>query len=428
MTADNWVSLFPILPTKAKEKTMAMLVSDKPLYSDLVKNFEEFHKVNSPEDLLKLQGKWGDDSNYSNDRTIEDLLENLTEDDLYKTHTVTVDIKDIFSSEKSLGGCDRPLWTITNQSAIKKQLESLNRHKKYCSPAAQTLSAMLRPHPTKEGLWQVVKFIGSNRLAMKLFANGGLSTRVLMLVSFHEPGQPQKDYIKREAELHATDAGDRSGQNEEQKFSSGFRAQRPNEVYAYELLRKHEFNYKGIMQQEGVEGCENWISILSLQGIKDGQGNGIFKKYGEEYVDRAFETTKRIALEITKEEVVGASPIESFTLMNNIFTQYGKTQSSIKPLFTPQELEDFLIKFFEEGNRDSVFGKKVLMINDLSKTGSVKDIAYICGHTFWPEIVKYWMSINGKQIGFSTDCYAIQKFLDFCSDKHLKKELRSIVA
>jgi hypothetical protein len=59
MTDDNWVNLSPILPKKAKEKTMAMLVSDKPLYPDLIKNFEEFHKVNSPEDLLKLQGKWG---------------------------------------------------------------------------------------------------------------------------------------------------------------------------------------------------------------------------------------------------------------------------------------------------------------------------------------------------------------------------------
>jgi len=427
MTDDNWVNLFPILPTEAKEKKMAMLVSDKSLYSDLVKNFEEFHKVNTPEDLLKLQGRWEDDSKYSNYRTIEDLLENLTEEDLYEPHVVTVDIKDIFSSEKSLGGCDRPLWTIKNQSAIKKQLESLNRQKKYSSSAAQMLSAMLRPHPTKEGLWQVVKFIGSNRLAMKLFANGGRSTRVPMLVYFHEPGLPQKEYIKRESELHATDAGDRSGQNEEQKFSSGFRAERPDEVYTYKFLKKHEFNYKGIMQLEGVEGCENWVSISSLQGIKDGQGNGIFKKYGEENVDRAFEITKRIALEITKEEVVGASPIESFALMNHIFTQYGKTQSSKQPLFTPQELEDFLIKFFEEGNRDSVFGKNELMINDLSKTGSVKDIAYICGHTFWPEIVKYWMSINGKQIGFSTDCYAIQQFLDFCKDKNLKKELRSTV-
>jgi len=404
-----------------------MLVSDKPLYPDLINNFEEFHKVNLPEDLLKLQGRWKDDSDYSNYRTIENLLENLTEEDYYRSHVVTVDIKDIYSSEESLGGCDRPLWSITNQSATNQQHESLNGHGKYRQDAAQLLSAKLRPHPTKEGRYQVVKFIGNNRVVMKLLANNGESTRVLMIVSFHKPGQTQKDYIKKESDLHATDAGDRSGQNEKQKFVSGFRAARKNEVYAYQFLRKHEFNYNGIMQLEGVEGSENWISISSLQGIKFGPGNGIFKKYGELNVSRAFETAKKICCEVTKEEVIGASPIESLALMYCVFTTYGKTQNS-QPLFTHQELEDFLIKFWKEGNSDSVFGKKVLKLNELSQTGSMKDNAYICGHTFWPEIVKYWMLTNGKQTGFSTDCYAIQKFLDFCKDKNLKKELRSIVA
>lgn len=426
MTDDNWVNLSPILPKKAKEKTMAMLVSDKPLYSDLVNNFEEFHKVTSPEDLLKIRGKWGDDSDYSNERTIEDLLENLTEDDLNRFHIVTVDIKDIYSSEKSLGGCDRPLWSITNQSAKKQQHKSLDRQKKYHTEAAQILSAKLRPHPTKEGCYQVVKFIGNNRLVMKLLVNNGESTRVLVRVSFHKPGMTQKEYIREESELHSTDAGERSGQNEDQKFVSGFRAGKPAEVHAYNLLRKHQFNYNGIMQQEGVEGSENWICISSLHGIKDGQGNGIFKKYGENNVDRSFETVKKIS-EITGEKAVGASPIESLALMYYVFTKYGKTQGS-KQLFTPEELEDFFIELWKDGNRDSVFGKNELMINDISKTGSVKDIAYICGHTFWPKVVQYWKLINGKQIGFSTDCYAIQQFLNLCKDKHLKKELRSIVA
>jgi hypothetical protein len=59
-------------------------------------------------------------------------------------------------------------------------------------------------------------------------------------------------------------------------------------------------------------------------------------------------------------------------------------------------------------------------------TGSVKDIAYICGNAFWPQIVQYWMQINNAKIGFSNDCFANQRFLDRCKDKNLKKELRNI--
>lgn len=407
---------------------MAMLVSDQPLYTDLINNFDYFHLHNTPESLLKLKGKWGDDSDYSKYRTIEDLLENLTEEDKDQSHIVTVDIKDIFSSESSKSGCDRTLWSLTSISATKQQHESLNRKKMYREDAAQVLSAKLRPHPTKKGRWQVVKYIGNNRVVMKLLANCGESTRVLMIVTFHKSGQTQDKYIKIESDLHATDAGDRSGQNEQQKFVSGFKAQRDSEQYAYEFLKKHQYNYKEIMQQEGVEGSENWISISSLQGIKTGQGQGSFAKYGEANMSKAMNTAKKLC-EITKETVIGATPIMAIALMYSVFTKYGKSQTEkSQPLFTDQQLEDFLIAFFKDENRDSTFGKKKLNVNDLSMTGSVKDIAYICGHVFWPQIVQYWMQINNAKIGFSNDCYASQKFLDHCKDKHLKKELRNAIA
>jgi len=386
MTDDNWVNLFPILPTKAKEKKMAMLVSDEPLFSDLIKNYDEFTEFYTEQNLLKLQGIWDDNSNNSNYRTIEDLLENLDDADLSKSHIVTVDIKDIFSSEASLGGFDRPLWSIKNRSAIDQQHENLNLHGGYCEDAAGVLSAKLRPHPTMEGCFQLVKYLGNNRLLMKLLANNGESTRVPMMVSFHKFGLTQKDYISIESSLHATDAGNRSGQNENQKFISGLRAERPNEKYTFEFLRKNKFNYNGIMQQEGVKGSENWIYISSLQGIKTGPGNGNFGVYGEENMSKAMRTVTRIAKEITGEQVVGATPIMAFANMYSIYTQCGKSQNS-QPLFTDQGLEDFFIALFLEENSTNTFGKKVLKINDLSMTGSVKDIAYICGNAFWPQIV-----------------------------------------
>ena len=60
---------------------------------------------------------------------------------------------------------------------------------------------------------------------MKQLANKGKVTNVLMSIRFHKLEKEgvklkQKDYIQNEAERHTTDAGDRSGQNEQQRISS----------------------------------------------------------------------------------------------------------------------------------------------------------------------------------------------------------------
>ena len=127
------------------------LVSNEKLYDDLVCNFEEFHTQNSQSDLLDFRNKWKDDCDYSDYKTIEDLLENVTLEEMQKSQIVSVDIKDIFSSEESLGGCDRPLWSIRKPSAIKQQHNSLNRHGGYIEDAAGVLSGMLRPQPVLVG-------------------------------------------------------------------------------------------------------------------------------------------------------------------------------------------------------------------------------------------------------------------------------------
>ena len=97
--------------------------------------------------------------------------------------------------------------------------------KGYRMSDAQTLSAMLRPHPTILGTYILVKFIGNNRVWMKLLANKGKDSLVKMEVTFHEEGLTQKDYITIEAESHSTDAGNRSSQNELQKFASNYRSE-----------------------------------------------------------------------------------------------------------------------------------------------------------------------------------------------------------
>jgi len=403
------------------------LVRGRGVYTDLINNFQAFHKKNSEEDLLPSRNRWSDDTDYKNYRTIEDLFENITDADYETSHVVTVDIKDIFSSEESKGGCDRPLWSITSNSAITKQRENLDRHKKYCQGSAQIISAMLRPDPENPGSWQIVKFIGNNRVSMKLLANNGDSTRILINVLFHERGLKQKEYIAIESELHATDAGDRSGQNELQKFISGYRANRVESVYTYDLLREHEYNYGTIMQQEGVGGSSDWLTLGSLQGIKTGEGNGYFKKYKEWNVKRALDTMKELC-DITGEKVVGGSTLECFAMMYYVYTTFGKHEGSKEKMFSPKQLNDFFVYHFKENNQSGGrYGGKKLLVKDLSQTGAVKDIAWICARQFWPNIQREWMIVKEKTNAFSIGCFANTKLLGFCSDDRLKKEVQSLL-
>lgn len=418
------------------------LVTDRPLYDDLINNYQEFHNHYSESDLLNIRGKWEDDSDYGHYPTIEELLENVQPEDLNRDHTVTVDIKDIFSSEDTYGGCDRPLWSITDHSAKSKQYANLNKNDRgYNGASAQTLSGILRPHPTivdaetgKTNQFQLVKYIGNNRVAMKLLANNGESTRVLMQVRFHDFGMSQKDYIRLEADLHSTDAGDRSGQNEHQKFVSSYRAQEEWAVHCFRFLRDHQFNYDGIMELEGVEGTEEypvseWLSLKSLQGLKDGRGNGLFKKYDYDSVSNALKVIQEIS-KITGEKVIGATPVEAFAMMYHVYTRYGKKNVEIPtPLFTEEELTEFFIRFFDDNNRTSKLGiVSEFKINDLGMTRGVKDISYLCALTFWPDIVGYWSHINDTKTGWSIDCHANRVFMKFSKDRFLAREIKAKIS
>ena len=182
---------------------------------------------------------------------------------------------------------------------------------------------MFRPGPIIGGScdWQLVKYIGNNRIVKKLIANNGEITNVLMSVTFHEQGLEQSDYIQIEAERHTTDAGDRSGQNESQKFASSYRSGRKHAVDTFNFLKNEKLNYDGIMQIEGVEGAEDFLNLTSLSGLKEGMGNGFFKRFGEGNVRAAIGTVRKIA-KITGEKSVGMSPIECLSIMFQCFTEY----------------------------------------------------------------------------------------------------------
>lgn len=405
-------------------------------YYDLVHNYSLFHEKYSSADFLdsRLFPDWPDDSNYSNVQHIDDFLKNATEEDLALSHTVAVPITYIFSSEETLGGCDRPYWQSNQGEAESKK--HLNKKtldgnlKGYNSRDAEILSGYLRPLNSGDqplsGPMVLVKYIGNGRVWKKLLANKGKDSLVKMEIRFHDEGLSPKDYITIEADGHATDAGDKSSQNERQKFASQFRSGDPDAVHTFDFLRKCKINYGTFMQQEGEIGSEEWMTITSIQGIKSGQGNGFFKKYGESNMYWALDTIKKVA-EITEEKVFGNTPMEAFAMMFYCYTDFGLTRGS-KSLFTKPNLQQFFIDFFTLKNQktggwmDSCQGLK---LEDISQSGSMKNVAYINSQLYWPDIQVYYRHINQSKNAFSIESECNKQFLKFCSDRFLVKEIKA---
>ena len=415
------------------------LETEKSQFKDLVKNIQLFNDKYSEEDLLTLP-RWKDHAHngyYNNYPHIDELLsQNLTDEDLEKSYVVRIPISYIFSSEESLGGCDRPIWTSNlGDKQCRINLDSPNgsgQKKGFRPEDALVLAAYLRP--CGKGKYQVVKYIGNNRVWMKLLVTKGVDSEVLVSIRFHKEGSLE-DYIAREAESHSADAGDRSGQNEHQKFVSSYRAGRKNAVHCFNYLRRHKLEYKNIMLLEGVRPDTKitpkspWLGINSLQGIKDGVGNGFFHKYEEISVDAAIEIVKEVKT-ITNESCVASTPIECFAQLHYIFTNFGIKDNGT-PLFLGSELKKFFIKFFEVKNQqiDPMFGAKDgFKLSDLTVSGGVKDVAYINAMTFWPYIVEYHKSLNDKKYGFSFDSKAIDKFLGCCKDPLLLNQIKAKLA
>ena len=421
-----------------KDKKMNIkLQTETPQFTDLVSNFQLFHNIYDKEKLLELPS-WEDHSNngfYNNYPHINEFLsKDLTEEDLNQSHIVRIPTSYIWSSEESLGGFDRPIWTsIKGDKQCRENLNNQNgsrsSKKGYRPEDAQILAAYLRPCE-ENNTYQIVKFLGNNRVWMKLLVNRGEDSEVLVNIRFHKEGK-REDYIRKESESHSTDAGDRSGQNEKQKFVSSYRAGRPQAVACFNFLKKHKLEYKNIMLIEGIRNeNEKWLQLSSLQGIKDGLSNGFFWKYGENSVDAAINIVKKIEAEITKEEIVGSTPIECFAQLHHIFTTYGWDHRSTG-LFTTEEISHFAYILFEEKNQccNSLLGETAdLKLSSLSVSQGVKDVTYINAMTFWPYIVEYWKNINGKQKGFSFRYLAIEKFLESCKDRFLLGAIKSKLA
>ena len=420
------------------------LVSDEKLYDDLVNNFKQFHIHNSESDLLDFHGKWDDDSDYSDYRTIEDLLENLTEEDLDRTYVVRCPISYIFSSDKGdeTAGFDRTLWSVDKKTGRDKNIRNLTKYRGFVAEHCGILSVRLR-YDEKTNKWQISKNKGNNRLVMKLLANDGHDSTILVELRFHKQDMSWKEQQRIEAQTHSADAEDRNSQNEDQKFFSSYRAEEEPALECFQFMKKYNLDYNGIMKQEKV-ATEGRINLTSLKGFKDGITNGYFKKFGHENVVIAVSTISEIARDITKETTVASTSIESFALMFDTFTTKGGKKKDSVPLFTKESLKEFFLEFFREKNRmmeisdkHSRFKQKKptsYKLNNLANSGAIKNTYYISVVNFFGDpnlnLHLWFMSDDDKErkYGLGPDSFATNSLIRGCKDPHLIKEAKRIIS
>jgi hypothetical protein len=419
-----------------KEKKMKInLETQSPLYSDLVNNKQLFDDCFDESELSKYSYK--DNTDYSHYQHIDDFLQqDFSDDDLDKSYVIQVPIDYIWSSEKTKGGFDRSKWANQNKDQNISNLNTPNgggNPKGYNEADAGVLAGMFRPGPIigDSSDWQLVKYIGNNRIVKKLIANNGEITNVLMSVRFHEQGLSKEEYIKIEAERHTTDAGDRSGQNESQKFASSYRSGRKSAVECFNFLKNEKLNYDGIMQIENVEGADDFLNITSLSGLKEGVGNGFFKRFGESNVRAAIGTVRQIA-KITGETHIGMSPIECLSIMFQCFTEYGKKETAVQMMFTKKELQEFFVAYFTKMNdSDDMFSgngnKSQFLLKHLNANGSIKCMVYIGATKFWPALPNYWMRIRDTDTSFSEGCWAVKQYILKSKDAMLKRDITAKV-
>ena len=415
-----------------KEKKMKInLETQSPLYSDLVNNKQLFDDCFDESELSKLSYK--DNSDYSHYQHIDDFLQqDFSDDDLDKSYVIQVPIDYIWSSEKTKGGFDRSKWANQNKDQNISNLNTPNgggNPKGYNEADAGILAGVLRPGPIIDGScdWQLVKYIGNNRIVKKLIANNGKITNVLMSVRFHERGLSREEYIRVEAERHTTDAGDRSGQNENQKFASAYRSGRKSAVECFNFLKNEKLNYDNIMQIENVEGADDFLNITSLSGLKEGVGNGFFKRFGESNVRAAIGTVRQVA-KVTGETHIGMSPIECLSIMFQCFTEHGKSEFATTMMFTKEELQEFFVAYFAKQNDTSDMfsgngNKSQFLLKHLNANGSIKCMVYIGASKFWPALPVYWMNLRKNGTAFSEGCWAVKQYILKSKDQMLKTDI-----
>ena len=388
----------------------------KPQFDDLTSNIKLFNKQ-YPESELNNLDKYNDNSDYSNYPTLEEVVANFNpETDSDKSFICRVKDYQIWTSDSTLGGYDRASQVDYTKclSNLQQVIYGNDEPKGFVDEDAGVLNGYIRYKLVKDKLnLYLTKNMGNHRFVMKKLANKGQPVEYLFKVFFHKfkENLKQKDFITIESDGHHSDAGDRKSQKETQKFHSGFRAKRSEAVECFNFLRKSKLNYEGIMELEKVDTNievylndkkvkRKWPTLSSIMDLNKGEGNGYFKKYGDVNVSAAVGVARKIATEITGEEEIINSAIKGFASMFKSLTEWHGTDAR-EPLFDRLDLSNFFIEFFKENNKTSMFRRKKLTLADMTVSGGIKDINYICAEIFWRDgaIIEYYRQMTTKHNG-----------------------------
>lgn len=401
-----------------------------PIFSDLVNNQFLFNYYYSKKKVDVTQ-TWPDDSDYSFYPHIYDIVDDIIKNpSKFKDVTVRVPSELVYSSSKSLGGFDRPEDLLVN-GGYESSTESLKikdeygQERGFISANCPTMNAFARWHYDEDGNitgFTIVKNMGNHRFVLKLRANGGKSTELLMKLHFHpvNPNETLAQIQRRESDSHHTDAQNQRGQTEEQRAYSGFKAKRKEYLEIINFLKEQQVDYADILKQEGLlDDPENTPKITSISNFNGGINSGAFKKYGYENVRWAFSTAREIALhEEQKEEllVISHSAVMCFTNLYYYFTEELGDQT---PVMSKNELREFLLSTFT--CRPSKW-KKVMGLKELNQSSGQKDYNVINSVKLLRDLNDYYVEmvptkINTKRKrGLGMDNPAIKCFFASITD------------
>ena len=394
---------------------------------DLLSNLQYFRNTvdTATIEYLKSNHAWSDNSDYSNYPHVDEIVKMYNpETDLHKSWVCRVPMNYIFTSDKSLpDGYDR--CSETDHNKCVKNLDE-NDELGFDDFKSDTLNGHFRWY---RGNLILVKNKGNHRVYMKLLANFGESTEVLMKVRFHEQGLSNNEYIKLEAEPQFADSNDRNTQNERQKFFAGFRAGRQEYIDCFNFLHSQQLDFDGIMLLENkIQNEGEWKSITSLSGLK-GMGNGHFKKYGLENVKYAITVCQKIC-DITGEKEIPNSSMEGIANLFKHLTDVVDVNTT--PPFTKEQLKTFFLTYYKSRNKKSgdIFTEvDKLTLRMLAKQSGFKCVSAICIRQFWVALVRYYsakVQKKGTTHGIGHHAKNIQKLLDSVEPAN-KAEAKSII-
>lgn len=419
------------------------LATNIPSYqTPLVNNFELFHEQFTKDSLARLP-EWNDDANYSFFPDIRDILRDLSPEEVAgKTFMARVPIEMIWSSAAEDGGLDRTR-RVNCPSGLKKCKEHLNRQyggekKGYREADAGVMVGFLRI--TEDGKVVILKTQGNNRVAMKLLANRGKSTEVLMYVVGHSIDASEEEMLRLEAENHFTDAQERRGQNENDKLRAGITAGDQCSTDAMNFLREAGMNYRNLWQEIGQDELDgvpvdDLVSLNALTGMTSGEGNGWFSIYGRSNILAAARILSKVCIEITGEKEVSSTSLAATALLYKSMTEYGFKTNEV-PLFTKEEINKFVYAFFKSENKkddeEDIFSSPKQSktpkygVCEL-KSAQAKNYAFIMVNVFWPKIRQFYAYKQNSVRSFGAGTRAGEYILSQCTDRFLSKDIRRIL-